>query len=149
MPKELTNQQKLFVSEYLIDRNATQAAIRAGYSETTARKQSRRLLGKVGIAAAIDKGVQALIQRNEITQDDVLQELVRLAFANMLDYMKVGADGALYVDLSRLTREQAAAIQEVTVDTFIEGKGDDARAVKRIKFRRYDKRCARPRGLGM
>lgn len=138
---ELSVKQRLFVSEYLKDKNATQAAIRAGYSANGAEVQGHRLLRMVKIAAAVEKSLQKVLDRNELTQDKVVQELMLLGFANMADYMREGPDGTPYVDFTAMTREKAAALQEVTVDTFVEGKGEDARTVKRIKFKLYDKRA--------
>ena len=71
----LTPKQQRFVAEFLVDLNATQAAIRAGYSAKTANKTGPRLLVNVGIAAAISAGQQARQQRTEITQDWVLERL--------------------------------------------------------------------------
>ena len=70
----MTPKQTRFVQEYLIDPNATQAAIKAGYSKKTAEHQASRLLGYVGIAAAIAEGHQATAKRAEITQDWLIQE---------------------------------------------------------------------------
>src|SRR5262249_28053524 len=61
---------------------------------------------------------------------------------NMDDYMTVGSDGDPFVDLSKLTREQAAAISEVTVEDFKDGRGEEARDVRRVKFKLLDKRAA-------
>lgn len=137
---ELTSKQKRFVEEYLVDLNATQAAIRAGYSEHTAYAMGYENLRKPEIAAAIQEAQERRSQRTEITQDEVLKELAKLGFANMLDYIAVQEDGTAYVDLSKLTRDQAAAVQEVTVDTYVEGRGDDKVPVKRIRFKLADKR---------
>jgi len=71
----LTAKQQAFVDEYLIDLNATQAAIRAGYSAKTAQEQSSRLLSKVIIKAAIDDRLKAAQKRAETTLDDILNEL--------------------------------------------------------------------------
>jgi phage terminase small subunit len=70
-----------------------------------------------------------------------LRELARLGFSNMLDYMRVGDDGDPYLDFSDLTREQAAAIAEVTVEDFKDGRGEDARDVRKIKFKLADKKA--------
>lgn len=72
MPK-LTPKQERFVQEYLVDLNATQAAIRAGYSAKTAREQASRLLSNVNVMEAVADGKAARTQRLEITQDQVLQ----------------------------------------------------------------------------
>ena len=71
----LNDRQRRFVEEYLIDLNATQAAIRAGYSERTARQQGARLLSNAVIQAAIEAAQQARSERTELTQDWVLSKL--------------------------------------------------------------------------
>lgn len=85
----LTEKQQLFCDEYLIDLNATQAAIRAGYSERTAAAQAARLLTNVKIQEYIQKRKQDRVERTEITQDRVLQELAVIAFSNAADYAAV------------------------------------------------------------
>lgn len=72
---KLTDKQQRFVDEYLIDLNATQAAIRAGYSEKTAQQQSSRLLLNVVIQKAIKEGQKEVAKRNGLTIDDILDEL--------------------------------------------------------------------------
>lgn len=138
----LTPRQQRFVDEYLTDLNATQAAIRAGYSATTAQQQGSRLLLNVVVAEAIAAGQSNRSERTGVTADAVVRELAKLGFANMLDYMRGGHDGDPYLDFSALTRDQAAALQEVTVEDYKEGRGEDARDVRRIKFKLADKRAA-------
>ena len=139
---KLTAKQERFVSEYLIDLNATQAAIRAGYAKKSADVEGSRLLGNAKVAAAVSAGRAKQMQRAEIEADDVIRELAKIGFANMLDYIQIGQDGDAYVNLADLTREQAAAIGEVTVEDFKDGRGEDARDVRRIKFKLADKRAA-------
>ena len=74
---------KRFVEEYLKDLNATQAAIRTGYSVKTARSQGQRLLTNVDIQEAIQDARRRLSERAEVTQVQVVQEFARIAFANI------------------------------------------------------------------
>lgn len=138
----VTPKQATFVREYLIDLNGTQAAIRAGYSAKTANEQAARLLANASVAAAVQGGMDARAKRTEITQDQVLRELAKIGFANMADYMKAGQDGDPFLDFSELTRDQAAALSEVTVEDFRDGRGEDARDVRRVKFKLADKKGA-------
>jgi phage terminase small subunit len=138
---KLTDKQRLFVAEYLVDLNATQAAIRAGYSEKTARQQGQRLLTNVDIRRAIEEAEAERLERLGVRAERVLEELARLGFSNMLDYLNISRDGEPYVDLSEMTREQAAAVQEVIVEDFLDGRGEDAREVRRVKFKLADKKA--------
>lgn len=138
----LNDKQKRFVSEYLKDLNATQAAIRAGYSKKTAGITGFDLLRNPKIAQEIANQQQKRAQRTEITQDKVLTELARMGFANLADYVAVQPDGSAVVDLSRATREQWAAVQEIVVDEYVEGRGAQAREVKRTKIKLHPKTSA-------
>jgi len=81
--RDLTKKQKRFVDEYLIDLNATQAAIRAGYSEKTAYSTGQRLTKNAEIQSYIQERQESRQKRTEITQDKVLQELAKIAFADI------------------------------------------------------------------
>ena len=74
MPK-LTAKQKRFVQEYIIDLNATQAAIRAGYSEKTASEQGYQLLQKTSVAESIQKAKKQLENRSKDGADWVVERL--------------------------------------------------------------------------
>lgn len=79
----LTAKQERFVAEYLIDLNATQAAIRAGYSEKTARQIGDENLSKPDIAAAVKIAMDARADRNGVTQDEVISGLRELRDISM------------------------------------------------------------------
>lgn len=81
----MTKKQKRFVEEYLIDLNATQAAIRAGYSSRNADKIGHELLGKTRVSDAISKAMAERSKRTGISQDRVLLELARIGFAKITD----------------------------------------------------------------
>ena len=89
MMAKLTPKQKAFVQEYLIDLNATQAAIRAGYSQKTADVQGVRLLGNVKVQSALNEAMKNREIRTEITQDKVLKELAKIAFSSGADFAQV------------------------------------------------------------
>lgn len=80
MAEKLSPKQLRFVEEYLIDLNATQAAIRAGYSAKTADQQASRLLANVKVSKAVSERTAKRNKRLELTQDRVLLELMRVAF---------------------------------------------------------------------
>lgn len=112
MTGELTAKQQRFVEEYLVDLNATQAAIRAGYSEATAKEQGSRLLTNVNIAEAIAEAQKARSERTGITADRVLQELARIGFSDLRNCLT--SEGHL-VDPQDWDDDTAAAISSLEV----------------------------------
>lgn len=113
--RPLTDKQKLFVAEYLVDLNATQAAIRAGYSAKTARQIAAQNLAKLNVEAEIEKAMQKRMERTEVTADKVVKELARLAFADMRSYTVWGPDGVRWVESEELSEDDSAAVTEVTL----------------------------------
>lgn len=110
----LTEKQKRFVEEYLVDLNATQAAIRAGYSEKTAQEQSSRLLSNVMVQEAVQKAVADRSARTEITQDAVLRELAAIGFSRATDFAKITANGCVKLTPTvLLSDEQQRAVASI------------------------------------
>jgi phage terminase small subunit len=108
----LTPKQHRFVTEYLIDLNATQAAIRCGYSERTAKSQGSRLLTHADVAAAIADRQAKRVEKLELTAERVLQELARLALVDVRGFFDERGD---LKPLKDLTPEQGAALQSFEV----------------------------------
>lgn len=97
----LPARQARFVEEYLVDANATQAAIRAGYSVKTADVQGPRLLGNVGVAAAIARGQAARSERTQITADLVIERFWAIATADpreLIEYRRSACRYCLGID---------------------------------------------------
>lgn len=114
MAAKLTERQKRFCDEYLIDLNATQAAIRAGYSKKTAKVIGSENLTKPDIAARIEKRRAAQIKRTEITADRVLLELARIAFVDGSAFATITARGKVkFTPTDELTNDQRAVIAGV------------------------------------
>lgn len=113
MPR-LTPKQARFVEEYLTDLNATQAAIRAGYSQKMAGRIGFQLLEKTGIQTAIQASQLERSARTGITADRVVQEIARVAFSSLRDVMAWGPTGASVLPDDEITPDAAAAIAEIT-----------------------------------
>lgn len=110
----MTKKQKLFVEEYLIDLNATQAAIRAGYSPDTAQQIGSENLSKPVIRAKIDKAMAERSKRTGVNADRVVMELAKIAFVNAMDV--IDQETATVKDDA--SSDDTAAIQSVKVKTF-------------------------------
>ncbi len=110
----MTKKQKRFIEEYLVDLNATQAAIRSGYSPDTAKSIGSENLTKPDIQARIAKAMAERSRRTGVNADRVVMELAKIAFVNASDV--IDADTATLKPDA--TPEDTAAIQSVKVKTF-------------------------------
>jgi phage terminase small subunit len=111
MVGDMTARQKRFVEEYLIDLNATQAAIRAGYSVRTAKQIATENLSKPIIEAAIGREMAIRSKRTGVTADRVITELAKLGFVNIGDV----ADFDRATVQEGANRDDTAAIQAIKV----------------------------------
>ena len=116
---KLTEKQKRFVEEYLIDLNATQAAIRAGYKVDNARQTATENLAKPYIVEAVEKALAERSRRTGINQDRVIQELAKIAFVNITDV--VNSDCEILPDADEA---DLAAIEAVKVKTIPTKSGE-------------------------
>jgi phage terminase small subunit len=128
---KLTDKQQKFVEEYLIDLNATQAAIRAGYSVNTANEQGARLLVNVSISNAIAKAMAERSRRTGISADRIVNELAKIAFVNPADI--INFDEATVKDSA--TRDDTATISSVKVKTIPTEDGN----ITEREIKMYDK----------
>mgnify|MGYP000314355170 CR=1 FL=1 len=119
MMAKLAPKQQRFVEEYLIDLNATQAAIRAGYSPKTANEQGARLLVNVSIQKAIAKAMAERSKRTGVNQDRVIQELARIAFVNPQNVINP-EDASVRMEAKE---DDLACIQSIKVKTMDGAKG--------------------------
>lgn len=103
----LTPKQQRFIEEYPVDLNATQAAIRSGYSRKTAFVIGYENLRKPHIKAAIEKKLTALSRKAGITAERVLNELAIIAFSNIFDLIDDGGPSRLEVEMHRRFSELA------------------------------------------
>lgn len=127
----LTLRHQLFVEAYLRFGNATQAATEAGYSARSAQTIGSELLNKPAIAAVIRRENEARAKRTRITNDRVLVEYARIAFADLGDFVEWGPEGVQLKPGAVLSDDDRAAVAEIVVQ---EGK-----ATPRTRIRLYDK----------
>ncbi|MBB6632775.1 terminase small subunit [Cohnella thailandensis] len=117
----LTEKQQRFADEYLVDLNATQAAIRAGYSSNSAEQQGSRLLSNAKVRAYIDERMAEHSRRTGVNQERIIRELARIAFLDPTKLVSMG-NATIMEDASE---DDTAAIASVKVKTipFEEGEG--------------------------
>lgn len=109
----------------------------AGFSRNS--RSAAKLAAQPFIKARVQELVGTALSDTMLDIRKVTNELEKLAFANMLDYIKIDTDGTPTLDFTRLTREQAAAIGEITMD---EITGPTGQVTRRTKFKLLDKRGA-------
>ena len=118
----LTDKQQRFVDEYLVDLNATQAAIRAEYSKKTAEQMGYQLLQKTSVQKAIQEARAKQQERTQITADAVLKEYAKIAF---FDPRKLFQDNGQPKDITMLDDDTAGALAGLEVMEEYEGNGRD------------------------
>lgn len=135
----LSAKQKLFCEQYLIDLNATQAAIRAGYSESTARQIGSENLSKPDIQSYISELQLQLAKNANVTPEMVISELKKVGFSNIQDFID---EGNTIKDLSSIPRDVAASVKTIKKVVTEWGSGDDAGTKTSVSFEVYDKLAA-------
>jgi phage terminase small subunit len=126
---ELNDKQRRFCEEYLIDLNATQAAIRAGYSKKTAYSIGDENLRKPEIKDFIQKAQKELSERTKITAERVINELAKIGFSDIKNYF----DGdETQKDITTLDNNLTAAVSSIKVT---ESSGKDwSKTTKEFKL---------------
>ena len=139
-PAGLSVKQRLFVAEYLKDRNATQAAIRAGYSADTAYSQGGRLLKHVEVQAQIEQFVSKAEEKAGLTIERTLREVARLAY---FDPRKLLNDDGSPKPITELDDDTAACLAGLDIQEQFEGSGADRVFVGYVKkYKIADKNSA-------
>lgn len=135
----LTPKQQRFVEEYLIDLNASKAAIRAGYSARTAGSQAHDLLKKPEIQLAIAQARARTAQRLELTRDMIIEQYRRIGFSDVRKFFD--AYGQLK-PITELDDETAAAVQGFEVEMQRTDPNPDAPPVPVLKVKWADRKAA-------
>lgn len=134
---DLTERQRRFVEEYLVDGNATQAATRAGYSPATARQQGQRMLTNVDIKAALKAAQGQRSERIGVTQDRVVEELALVGFSDLRHY-KVTGGGLMLAE--HAPSEAMRAVSSVKQTMKLDQETGDL--VTNVEYKFWDKNSA-------
>ena len=141
-PNALSPRHTAFIQAYLTTFSATKAAIDAGFSKRSAGQIGHALLKKHEIAEEISRRRHAQAEAMDAISDErIAYELHSVGLSNMADFAPMFGDGDVAEKLRNLTRTQAAAVKEVTVEEFRDGRSD-WRTVRRTKFKLHDKHPA-------
>lgn len=133
----LNDKQKLFCEHYLISFNATQAAIKAGYSKNSAYSQAHDLLKKPEIQKYLQSKKERIAAKLEITQERTMQEIGRIAFS---DIRKILTARNTIIPIASLDDDTAAALSSLQVDELYAGsEGQKYWVGQSKKIRMYDK----------
>lgn len=146
-PNALSPHQEAFARAYVETLSGAEAYrmsynVRPGTKDSSIHVNASKLLADAKVAQRVAELQAAVAARHDVTMDKIVRELALIGFSNMRDYVQIASDGSAYVDLSALTRDQAAAISEVTSEVYMEGAGEDAKPVKKTRFKLADKRAA-------
>lgn len=135
--RDLTDKQRRFVEEYLVDLNATASAGRAGYSDPN---YGRQLITKPNVAAAIAELQDKRSERTEITADRVLEELARIGFADVRDLFEWDEERTVFIPSRDLSAEEAAAVSSVKAETMHYDREDGTHEMKiKLELKTHDK----------
>lgn len=139
----LANQRhERFAQEVVRGKSASEAySLIYGTKGGSARANASRVLAMRNVSKRINDLKAEIAKAIIMDRTEVLQQLSYLGRANMRDYFTSGPDGEPFLDFANLTREQAACLQEITVEEFKDGRSDK-REVRRVKFKLADKRAA-------
>lgn len=113
MTRPLSPLRQRFVVEYLVDGCGAHAAVRAGYSPNESSSTAGRLLRDPTVAMAVQRAQDKRAYRTEVTADQVLTELARVAFASVHDFMRETDDGKLVLDVEHLDPDVASTIKKI------------------------------------
>lgn len=120
--------------------SAAAAYVEAGYAKSDSN--ASRLSGNEKVRSRVDELLTAGAEKAGVTVQRIVDELAKVGFSNMGDYLQATSGGDPFFVYDQLTAEQKAALAEVTVEDFKDGRGEDARDVRRIKFKLHDKLSA-------
>lgn len=113
--------------------------VQAGGKQTLLYGRAAEVLERPHVKIAIAQRAAEISQKLELSTNKVLKEVANVAMSNMAHYVHLNEDGLPYIDLTNCSFDQMSAIQEITVEEFKDGRGENARDVRRVKLKLHSK----------
>lgn len=127
------------IDSYLKGASKKDAMLEAGFSETTATTAHSKYFGDPEVIEEIDRRRNIAAARTDVTLEKMIAQLMEIASASVGDLIRAEPDGSISMDYTKLTPELRKSISNITVDEITEGRGDEARKVKRIRIGALDR----------
>jgi phage terminase small subunit len=137
----LTLMRKKFCAYYVADpeHNATRAAVLAGFSEKSAKVKASQMLDDPDVQKEINRLTTRVMYELGITALSMAREVKKIAFSNLCDYGRIDERGNFIFDLTTTTREQMAAVAEVSVHESVTGEGENKTVHRLTKLKLHPK----------
>lgn len=136
---DLDPKQELFTDEFLVDLNQTQAYIRAGYAVKGAPQNAARLMANDKVQARIREKMAARADRLELSQDRVVAEIAKVAFASMRNFISVDEEGQPRINLTDTSNDALDSLSEISTETVLEGDPERPDLVRKTKIKLLSK----------
>lgn len=130
----LTVRKRQMIDAYLKGASKKDAMLAAGFSENTASTRHTYYFGDPDVVAEIERRQKIAASRTDVNLENLNKMLMEIASANLGDLVQVADDGSLFMDYSKLTPELRKSMTNVTIDEVKEGRGENAKTVKRIRI---------------
>ena len=130
------------VEFYMQGCGKTESMLKAGYSKTYSEHRQTHFFNREDISREVEQRRWTMKTRNNKIVDRIQDELAKIAFFNIGEVIEITEEGDVIFNYDAATMDEFAAIGEITVETYVEGRGEEAETVKRVKVKPYDKKAA-------
>lgn len=100
------------------------------------------VFNRPAVKAEMERREALIRERYEVSYERVVDEIAKIAYSHLGDVLQINEDGEMYINLHEASAHSLAALGEVTVESYVEGRGEDAQVVKRVKVKPWNKMAA-------
>lgn len=122
--------------------NQVNAAVAMGREGNDAKIFAGKMMRRESVRIKIKKHMERALESAQLDPQNVIREVAKIAFSNLWNFTRLADDGNRYIDLTSVTEEQMAAVSEIEISEYKEGRGEDARDVIKTKVKMHPKMAA-------